>query len=80
MSSGCSLTTFFAHLQVALGGPIGAIIGGLVANAATGATLEMIDEKVQHKKTESVLAIEDSKETARSNDKTIDDSEGRERS
>lgn len=37
---------------MALGGPVGAILGGLVATAATGKTLETIDEHVQKKKTE----------------------------
>jgi hypothetical protein len=32
-----------------LGGPVGAIIGGLVATAATGKTLETIDEHQKKK-------------------------------
>ena len=40
-----------------LGGPVGAIIGGLVATAATGKTLETIDEH-QKKKIEQKLTNE----------------------
>ena len=44
--------------QVALGGPVGAIIGGVVANATTGATLGLLDKKVWHK-AKGVPATED---------------------
>ena len=35
---------------MALGGPIGAVIGGLVASAAAGKTLETVEERSRHDK------------------------------
>ena len=39
-------------LGMALGGPVGAVIGGLVATAATGATLDAIDAEMDKRRIE----------------------------
>jgi len=49
-------------LGMALGGPIGAIVGGLVATATTGVALESLDEVGQRIQTQQ---IEDSKEKSK---------------